>query len=386
MAKKSGSVRNLREKAEDRLRELSTRILSNLIMLGQIPAPSGDEGDRCQYLMDRFTALGLEDVGKDDSGNIYARRPGTVGKRTLGLFAGIDTVCSQEIEHNLDVTPSRVIGPGVAYDSLAASALVSVAEFLDEWDVPLEDDILFIGLARCADQADQEGMRDFLDGSTRRPDLALMLESITLGRLSYFSFGCLKFDLSIELQEGEWPEGGMGHSSAINVMADAVNLLLAIELPRRPKSVVNLGMIQGGDGHGNWASKASLAAEIRSESAETLARLEDEVNEIAGHLASYYSCHVDLHRFGRRVNAGLRFNHPMVRTLRSLMKELEITVSPGPDTTAGSLAMAAGIPTVTLGLTRGKRLGRESFIEIDPIHKGLLQVILALHRLGELPR
>jgi len=374
----------LREETKERLDSFSSRVLSDLILVGQIPAPTGEEEERSKFVKERFVAAGLEDIGQDGVGNVFARRPGTEGRKTVGVFAGLDTIFPSEVDHHYDVTSTRVIGPGVAHDSLAASALVSIAEFLHEWDTPIKHNILFVGLARCAEQADQEGMRTFLTGSLDQLDAALVLQSIGLGRLSYFSFGSLKFDLMVELPQSHTPKGAIAKSSAIDVLADAVNLLLAIELPRHPNTVLNLGTIQGGESYDLWATQAKLGAEIRCESIEILSRVEEEVDEIASHLSSYYGCQVELRKFGRRTTAGLRFNHPVVRAFRQLMKELGIEPAPGPDSAAGSLAMAAGIPTVALGLTRGSRMGRQSYIEIEPARLGLLQVILALHRFGDL--
>lgn len=374
---------DLRQKAEERLAELSARIVSNLIMVGQIPAPTGEEEARGEYIIERIVELGLEDVGRDATGNVYARRPGTRGLNTIGLFAPLDTLFPAEVDHHLAMSSSRVTGPGVTNDSFAASALLSLAEFFEGWEYPLDNDLLFVWLTGCADQADHEGMRYFLQGRHNRLAYALMLESIELGRLSYFTVGCLRFDLTIQIPtDRAW--GDLGVNSATNILADAVTLLLAIELPRRPKTVLNIGLLQGGEGHGVLSTEASLGAELRSESADVLARVEREIDEIAGHLSSYYGCQVDLRKFGRRMPAGLRFNHPMVKTIKATMTDLGIAPSPGPDTAAASLAMAHAIPTTTLALTRGRRAGKESYIEIEPIPLGLLHVILVLHRLEEM--
>ena len=72
---KSGPTQQ--ELIEARLKELSTRILANLVMVGQIPAPTGDEKARARYMIDRFNSLGLEDVGQDEAGNVFAKFPAT---------------------------------------------------------------------------------------------------------------------------------------------------------------------------------------------------------------------------------------------------------------------------------------------------------------------
>jgi tripeptide aminopeptidase len=375
----------LKTSAENRLSELSARILTNLIMVGQIPAPTGHEQERCRYLRDRFTALGLEDIAEDAAGNVVARIKGSEGRKTLAVFAGLDTIFPQEVDHHYTVTPNQVIGPGVCYDSTAASALLSLGEFMQGWEHPLKEDVLLVGLGQCAGLGDQEGMRVFLDSPlSREIRAALVLESIGLGRLSYFSFSALRFDLEIELHPELAFTPGVSRSNAVEILADAVNLLQRIKLPRHPRTSLNLGQIEGGEAHEIWATNAMLGAEIRSENSDVLQSVEEEVDDITVHLSSYYGCQVNLRKFGRRSTAGLRFNHPIVRSLRHLMDRLGIKAAPGPDTMAGSLAMAAGIPTVTLGLTRGQRAGRESYIEIEPVQTGLLQVILALHELGDL--
>lgn len=370
------------DRARKRLEDMSSRILSNLVMVGQIPSPSGGEHERAKHIRERFTQAGLQEIGQDSVGNVFGMLPGTEGRRTIGLFAAIDTIFSAEVDPSLDVTLSRVSGPGVSYNSLAASALVSLAEFFVGSDLITKDNLLFVGLARNSEYADQEGMRTFLASPLGALDSALMLESIQLGRLSYFTVGCLRFDLAVQLSDVQ-VSGNPATHSAISILADAINLLLAIELPNRPKTVLNLGMIEGGESHEDWATKALVGGQILCESPEILQRFEDELEDIAGHISSHYSCTTNIHKFGRRTTGGLRFSHPMVRTLRALMNELGIEAQPGPDSTSGSLAMAAGIPTLTLALTTGRRSGRNSYVDIEPISRGLLQVIVALHRLGE---
>ncbi len=58
----------------ERIRELPTglaplreEVLANLVMLSQIPAPTGGESDRGRYVLDRFVEAGLPDAGPDRS-------------------------------------------------------------------------------------------------------------------------------------------------------------------------------------------------------------------------------------------------------------------------------------------------------------------------------
>ena len=154
LAARADPIESLQEEIGLQLKDFFSRILANLIMTGQIPAPTGDEKDRAKYVSERFSASGLEDIGLDSAGNVFGRLPGSQGRRTVGIFAALDTPFSREVDHHLEVTETKVIGPGVAYDSLAASTLVSLAEFLVEGNMPIKDDILFVGLAKCSNQSD----------------------------------------------------------------------------------------------------------------------------------------------------------------------------------------------------------------------------------------
>ncbi|OYV74112.1 MAG: hypothetical protein B7Z72_00940, partial [Gemmatimonadetes bacterium 21-71-4] len=60
----------------ERLAARDDDIMRTQVTVAEVPAPTGDEGDRAAWLRDRFAALGLAGVRIDDAGNVIGRRTG----------------------------------------------------------------------------------------------------------------------------------------------------------------------------------------------------------------------------------------------------------------------------------------------------------------------
>ena len=67
------------------IKPLRERILANLVMIAQMPAPTGLETGRVRFLLDRFVEAGLANATADEAGNAVGR---LVGKRSDRTTAG----------------------------------------------------------------------------------------------------------------------------------------------------------------------------------------------------------------------------------------------------------------------------------------------------------
>ena len=61
------------------LKPMRERLLANLVMIAQIPAPTGGEAARVRFLLDRFSEAGLSEAAADDAGNAIGRVAGKRG-------------------------------------------------------------------------------------------------------------------------------------------------------------------------------------------------------------------------------------------------------------------------------------------------------------------
>ena len=60
----------------EQLKESKEILLANAVMLGEIPAPTFAEEDRIQFLANRFTEEGLQNISIDEAGNAMGILPG----------------------------------------------------------------------------------------------------------------------------------------------------------------------------------------------------------------------------------------------------------------------------------------------------------------------
>ena len=70
---------------------LKELLLANLVMMGEIPAPTFREQKRIAFLMQRFSECGLQNVSSDEVGNGLGILPGSTGEKNIVIVAHVDT-------------------------------------------------------------------------------------------------------------------------------------------------------------------------------------------------------------------------------------------------------------------------------------------------------
>ncbi len=68
------------------------RLAALCVEIQQIPAPTGAEEKRADWVQARFRELGLADIDRDEVLNVYARIPGRLATPALLVTAHTDTV------------------------------------------------------------------------------------------------------------------------------------------------------------------------------------------------------------------------------------------------------------------------------------------------------
>jgi acetylornithine deacetylase/succinyl-diaminopimelate desuccinylase-like protein len=138
-------------------RNLSAR---QLVAIGGIISPSGQELERAQAVAALMNEIGLQDVEVTASPNAIGRIPGTSGK-ALVFVATLDDLATvaehQRAANSLPVIDGdRVVGPGTN-TSLTTIALLSAARALINQGLVPEHDIVFAAVAQ--EETGLRGMR-----------------------------------------------------------------------------------------------------------------------------------------------------------------------------------------------------------------------------------
>ena len=169
----------------DATRKLSAQ---QLVTIGGIISPSGEELERAQAVAALMREVGLQDVEVTASPNAIGRIPGSSGKAIV-FVATLDDLATVAEHQRAAGTPpliegDRVVGPGTN-TSLTTISLLSAARALIEQGLIPEHDIVFAAVAQ--EETGLRGMRalfaDYLERALAFVDV--------LGEGSGLSYGAL---------------------------------------------------------------------------------------------------------------------------------------------------------------------------------------------------
>lgn len=365
------------------LRAMRERLVANLVMIAQIPAPTGDEASRVRFLLDRFAEAGLRDAAVDDAGNAVGRLAGARGDRTILLVSHLDTVFPATQSHDVRVEADRVLGPGVGDNALGAAIVSLLPAVLEHLGIELQSDLLLLGSTRSLGRGNHAGIRFFLDHLPEKVDLGICVEGMQLGRLNFFSIGTARADVTCEVRQLPEPSRSYGSESALVVLNHIINRILGIATPSRPYTRINMGRMRAGVYYDVEPDLAELGLEIVSHSDETIDRICGEMNDIVSEMSARHAVDARFEVVSSARAGGIPFAHPLVKSVLEVMEQLKIEPDQGHSPSELSELISRRIPAVTLGITYGKksRKAEPEYVLIDPILTGvaqLLGVILAI--------
>ena len=363
----------------DKLKSVSEVLLSNLVMVGEIPSPTFKEAKRVEFMLDRFTEAELQNSSTDEAGNAVAILPGKEGKENILVVAHTDTLYSEKIDHTLTIQPNSVIGPGVGDNSLGVAVILTLPFILEHLDITLNSNLILLGASRSLGRGDLEGLRFFLSNTDIPIIAGISVEGVQLGRLSYASIGMIRGEISCTVPE-EYDWSRFGSVGSIVTINEVINQILEIPIPKRPKTTIVFNSIEGGTGKFSNIPKSSfLRFEIRSESDDMVHEIYQRIEDITADVSYRYGDDVSLTIYSKRRPGGIEFAHPLTKNVRSIMKYLNIKPRISPSTSELSAFIDQKIPAITLGITKGDRMDDErEMIEIEPIFTGLAQLVALL--------
>lgn len=364
------------EELPEALKPMRERLLSNLTMIARLPAPTGSEQDRVQFMLDRYLEAGLTDASTDEVGNAVGRIRGRRGNRAILVVSHLDDIPRPRDEHEVIVKSDRVIGPGVSDNALGAAVVSMLPAILDHLDIELNSDLILLGSIHSLGRGNHGGIRFFLDQYPDDIDFGVCVEGIQLGRLNFFSIATARADVTCVVHNGISPRG-YGSENALVVLNQIINRILGIPVPVRPYTVIRLGKLRAGVTYDVEPDHALLGLEIVSHDDAEIDRIQREMEAICFEMSARHAVQARLDVFFRTRAGGIPFAHPLVASAVRVMKKLGIEPDQGHSPSELSEMIARDIPAVTLGVSHGKknRKRKPDFVLIEPILRGVAQVV-----------
>ncbi|MGD2011014.1 MAG: hypothetical protein PVI76_07955 [Desulfobacterales bacterium] len=359
----------------DKIREVREIIISNIVLIGQISAPTFHERRRAERLVERFAEFQVDECTVDDFGNpIGVIRGSSSVKPPIFVVAHLDTFSEVVADQHYEVTDKTISGLGVSDNSAAVGVLASLPDIFKRLGLRFESDIVLLAPVLSLGRGNLRGIRRLLKAWPTPITGAICLETVELGRLNYYSDGMIRgeIDCSIAVEE-KWER--YHKPNAILVINEVINSILKLRLPQKPRTQIVIGRIAGGFNHGKIAYEAKIGFEILSDSDDMVKELFADIGDIVAGINKAFAVELKLNRISNLSATSLRYNHPLVKCASRILDRLGIEAVSEPSETALSIFLQRQIPAITLGITSGDNFHQEgAMVEIEPMFKGIAQI------------
>jgi acetylornithine deacetylase/succinyl-diaminopimelate desuccinylase-like protein len=250
--------------------------------LARIPAPPFGESDRAAWVAEKFRSLGLKKLRRDEVGNVLGLRTGTQDS-AISISAHLDTVFPAGTLLNSRQQGPRLYGPGISDNAAGVTALLAVAAACQEFALPHEASVLFIGNVGEEGEGDLRGMRYVFFESQWKDVIraSLVIDGAGSDTIVAEALGSRRFEIAFHGPGGHsWSD--FGAPSPIAALAHTIHLFSQTRVPTSPKTTFNVGVIEGGTSVNSIPESARMRVDIRSTSALEIERLELELRRAVG--------------------------------------------------------------------------------------------------------
>lgn len=358
------------------------KIIEEWIYLTEIPAPSGYEEKRAEYLKKEFKSAGLDKVYIDPSGNAIGIWKGEAAGKNIILSAHLDTVFQGVWKIKVKREGNLLQAPGVGDDTANLINMLWSLRALKQAGFEPANTYYFIGTV--GEEVGLVGMRDFLERATENFDILLALDG-DLGKVHY---GALGFGGGKVIFRG--PGAHTMHSRGVPnpnlAVAKALERIYGLELPSSPIekwTILNVGQMGGGRVRNAVSQESFFTVDLRSANQIELEQTQAEVKRICTEVASEVGVEfgIELDDTSKAYQLPEGKNSFLVKTavdILEFLKVRDVEVDPLGSTEA-NVGLEKGILSLNLGRTYGryKHSLREE-AEIEGLFLALKQILLMI--------
>jgi len=369
--------------------------LADPVAITRIPAPPFGERARGDFFAERFRALGLEDVTRDDVGNVLAWR-GRNGRRPLVVAAHLDTVFPPGTDVTVHEKEQRLVGPGISDDGRGLAALLALVRGLAAGEIETRAPLLFVGTVGEEGAGDLRGVRHlFREGGPARDCVGFVsLDGAGLSRIVTSALGARRYRIRIRGPGGHsWVD--YGRPNPIHALGRLVHRAASVDRPPFPAWSLTVARWSGGTSVNAIPEEAWVELEIRCQDPGELEILADEVRRLARAALEEENrgaaqrtqgaepARLEVERIGDRPAGETPVEAPLVRAAVAATRALGVRPDFATSSTDANLPMSLGIPAITLGAGGEAGLAhttREWYRNVrgpDGIVRALLTVLLA---------
>jgi tripeptide aminopeptidase len=364
-------------------------IVEEWIRLVEIPAPSGKEQARAQYIRTEMQKIGLTDVRTDDLSNVSGVRKGTGGGATVVFAAHTDTVFPEGTDLTVKREGDILRAPGMGDDAANLMATLEMFRALSRGGVQTKGDLIF--LASVQEEVGLLGAKHWLETSGYKPDMFVAAD-LSSNQVWYGALRITQFKFFYTSPGAHTMESRGGPSPA-RAVAKAITALYDLPLPPIAPGldtfklpVMNVGTLGGGTVVNAVPREAWFTVDLRSLDTATQDRLEKEVVSIAQRTGEQEGVGFRMEKkmaldYSKARPQQERLNHPVVQTALAVANYFRKPGTPAivpadVGSTDANNAVGMGIPAVAVGAVMDSMPHRlEESVEASSIVPGIKSLI-----------
>ena len=372
--------------ARERLKELAkidsaayaSRIVSDAVLLNDLPSPSEAEKIRMDFIVQRLGEFGVSNIFLDEWGNVIAFFPAFGTKRDyLLVVAEVGDANYSPLGNSVHLSRDRATGQGLGERSFGPAALLVFSEFAQATGFHLDKNLMVLFTRSSSVDEREEAFRHFLDDWGDGISCGIFVRGTGLGRVESRHVGSYRLSVKVSTAEREMLSPGDG-SSAAAVLGGIAAQIGSITWDERQTAMVNIARMEAGVGHGHWAAQGEMEIELMAEDDRMLETIKSVVTGSIAKAAQSSGAKIDsLVRF-RRSAGDPKLNAPLLGAVRGALSKLGIRAEAGIVSEKVSVLNERGIPAVAVGLTTGTASLEGEEVDLEPIARGFGQLLLVI--------
>lgn len=247
--------------------------------LCHIPAPSGLEDKRAEYVLNFVKNLGFEKAYIDNAKNVIWEVEGKSKNCDL-IIAHTDTVFSDLEPMGVVEDDTYLKSPAVFDDTVNVAILLAITKYVKDSGFVPEKTIIFSANSCEEGLGNLKGAWELYKNLGDRISVMYTLDGACKDIVNK-SVGSHRYKVTA-ITEGGHSFNAFGNRNAISTLAKIVNDVYAIKVPKKEdtKTTYNVGVISGGTSVNTIAQQAEMLLEYRSDDSECLEIMRKKFSEI----------------------------------------------------------------------------------------------------------
>ena len=343
-------------RALESLKTTNAWTIDRQVALCEIPAPPFKEGPRGEAFRRELVALGYDNARIDEVGNVVAEVAGTSRGPTVMLAGHLDTVFPEGTNVKVVRDGGRLTGSGIGDDCRGLAVVLATARAVRQGGIRFAGRVIFVANVGEEGAGNLRGTRHLIGTSYKgQVDYFISVDG-TGESITSRAVGSNRYAVHF-LSPGGHSYGAFGMPNPIHAMGRAIAAIGDIQVPDSPRTTFNVGIVSGGTSVNSIAMEAVMDVDMRSESAEELAKVDAKVRraiddavraEKARWPASSMALSVRIDTIGIRPTGAQSDSSPLVRAALATAHRVGLKPTLGASSTDANYPISLGVPGITI--------------------------------------